>query len=189
MSDVAALFVRADSIYKSMPGIDAWDAERDARHWPGGMPVVAHPPCRGWGRLRQFSHATEDERMLAVQAVQAVQAWGGVLEHPAESSLWLFCRLPLPGHTPDAAGGWTFEIRQCDFGHRAEKLTWLYVVGVSPDELPGFPARGEPSGVVKPRRGVPRTLPIITKRQRDATPPALAHWLVDVARRSRLPGA
>lgn len=26
---VAALFVRADSVYKSMPGVDAWDAERE----------------------------------------------------------------------------------------------------------------------------------------------------------------
>ena len=49
--DVAALFVRADSIYKLMPGVDAWDIERDARAWPGGSPVVAHPPCRAWGAL------------------------------------------------------------------------------------------------------------------------------------------
>lgn len=42
---VAALFVRADGNYKAMPGVDAWDMERDARLWPGGCPVVAHPPC------------------------------------------------------------------------------------------------------------------------------------------------
>lgn len=44
MRTVAALFVRADSIYKTMPDVDAWDIERDARRWPGGCPVVAHPP-------------------------------------------------------------------------------------------------------------------------------------------------
>lgn len=41
---VATLFVRSDSIYKSLPGVDAWDISRDARKWPGGCPVVAHPP-------------------------------------------------------------------------------------------------------------------------------------------------
>jgi hypothetical protein len=35
MTPVAALFVRADSIYKTLPGVDAWDEARDARQWPG----------------------------------------------------------------------------------------------------------------------------------------------------------
>lgn len=53
--DVAVLFARADSIYKGLPGVDVYDADRDARTFPGGCPVVAHPPCRAWavsGRLR-----------------------------------------------------------------------------------------------------------------------------------------
>jgi hypothetical protein len=36
MTPVAALFVRADSIYKTLPGVDAWDEARDARQWPAG---------------------------------------------------------------------------------------------------------------------------------------------------------
>lgn len=180
---VAALFVRADSIYKTMPGVDAWDEKRDARRWPGRAPIVAHPPCRGWGRLRQFSNATEEERQLAVSAVQWVRWFGGVIEHPAESGLWAHCSLPRPGCFPDDFGGYSLEVRQCDWGHRAEKLTWLYVVGVEPDSLPAFPAAGVPTGVIKPQRGVPRRLPIVTKREREATPPAFASWLVDLARR------
>ncbi len=35
LHNVAALFVRANSIYKTMPGVDAWDAERDARKFGG----------------------------------------------------------------------------------------------------------------------------------------------------------
>ena len=51
-SPVAVLFVRADSIYKSLPGLDAWDAERDATKYQGPHSIVAHPPCRSWGCLR-----------------------------------------------------------------------------------------------------------------------------------------
>ena len=46
MTQVAVLFARADSIYKTLPGCDVYDIKRDARTWPGGCPVVAHPPCR-----------------------------------------------------------------------------------------------------------------------------------------------
>ena len=184
MRPVAVLFARADSVYKTLPACDVWDAERDARGWPGGAPVVAHPPCRQWGKLRQFSHGDAAEKQLAVDAVASVRAFGGVLEHPAESTLWAVCGLPLPGRAPDAFDGWTAEIRQCDWGHKAEKLTWLYIVGCHPDDLPPLPPRGEPTGVIKPQRGVPRTLKIVTKAEREHTPPALAHWLVELARRS-----
>ena len=103
---VTALFVRADSIYKTMQGVDAWDEERDARRWPGGGPAVAHPPCRLWAKLRQFAKASDPvaERQLAVEAVQSVRKWGGVIEHPAESTLWAHCGLPTPGRAPDAFG-------------------------------------------------------------------------------------
>ena len=183
MRPVAALFVRADSIYKTMPGVDCFDIERDARQWPGGCPVVAHPPCRQWGQLRQFAHGDAAEKLLAVEAVAAVRLAGGVLEHPARSTLWAACGMPLPGRAPDAWNGWTAEIRQCDWGHKAEKRTWLYIVGCHPDDLPAMPERGEATGCIKPQRGVPRTLKIVTKPEREHTPPALASWLIDLARR------
>lgn len=187
MRPVAALFVRADSIYKTLPGVDAWDIDRDARNWPGGAPVVAHPPCRRWGKLRQFAHGSEAERMLAPLAVSLVQLNGGVLEHPAESLLWVHSGLPLPGRAPDLLGGWTAEIRQCDWGHPAEKRTWLYIIGLHPDDLPPMPPRAEAAGLIKPRRGVARDgRRIVTKREREATPPAFAEWLVQLARRTRV---
>lgn len=188
MKTVAALFVRTDSVYKILQGVDAWDEVRDARRWPGGDPLVAHPPCRLWGKLRQFAKAADPqaERMLAIQAIQAVQTFGGVLEHPAESTLWAHCGLPLPGRAPDRFGGWTGEIRQCDWGHKAEKLTWIYIVGCHPDDLPELPPHAEPVGVIKPQRGVPRMLKIVTKAEREHTPPPLAEWLVELARRTRV---
>ena len=183
---MAALFVRADSIYKTLPGVDAWDEARDARNWPGGCPVVAHPPCRLWAKLRQFAKAAdpEAERQLAIDAVGRVREFGGVIEHPAESTLWAACGMPTPGRAPDRFGGWTAEIRQCDWGHKAEKRTWLYIVGVTPDELPQMPPSAEPIGLIKPRRGVPRDgRKIVTKAEREHTPPDLARWLVELARR------
>ncbi|HOW49039.1 MAG TPA: hypothetical protein PLB26_15455 [Rubrivivax sp.] len=187
MRQVAALFVRADSVYKIMPGVDAWDEARDARSWPGGCPVVAHPPCRLWAKLRQFASSPDPaaERQLAIDAVGRAREFGGVIEHPAESTLWAACGLPTPGRAPDRFGGWTAEIRQCDWGHKAEKLTWLYIVGCHPDDLPALPSRGEPTGVIKPQRGVPRDgRKIVTKAEREHTPPALAEWLVELARRT-----
>jgi hypothetical protein len=184
---VSVLFARADSVYKTIPGADVWDEARDARQWPGGTPVVAHPPCRLWGKLRQFAKARnpEAEMLLAVDAVRHVRANGGVLEHPRQSTLWARMGLPTPGRAPDEFGGWTAEVRQCDWGHKAEKLTWLYIVGCHPDNLPAMPPRGEPTGVIKPQRGVPRTLKIVTKAEREHTPPDLAAWLVDLAARCK----
>ncbi len=43
--------------------------------------------------------------------------------------------------------------------------------------------------VIKPQRGVPRTLKIVTKAEREHTPPELAAWLVEVARRCRVGAA
>ena len=191
MKTVAVLFARADSTYKSIEGADVWDIERDARRWPGGAPVVAHPPCRLWAKLRQFAKAAEPEieRQLAIDAVHHVRQFGGVLEHPAESTLWAHMGLPTAGRAPDAFGGWTAEVRQCDWGHKAEKRTWLYIVGCHPDDLPDIPPHGEPTGVIKPQRGVPRTLKIVTKAEREHTPPQLAQWLVNLARMCIVPSA
>ena len=79
---IAALFVRADSIYKRLPGVDAWDAERDALRWPGGVPAVYHPPCRAWATLRHHAKPREGEKELAL--------W-------SSSTLWPVAGLPKPG--------------------------------------------------------------------------------------------
>lgn len=131
---VAVLFARADSNYKALPETDVWDAERDARKWPGGCPVVAHPPCRAWGRLKHMANPRPDEKNLARLAVALVREFGGVLEHPARSELWAAQKLPQPGER-DQYGGWTLPISQYWWGHRAEKKTWLYIVGCEPRRI------------------------------------------------------
>lgn len=182
---VTALFVRADSVYKRMPGVDAWDIERDARRWPGGGPAVAHPPCRAWGALRQFAKPRPDEKALAIWAVGMIRAHGGVLEHPAASTLWPECGLPEPGQR-DAWGGWTLPVYQHWWGHRAEKATRLYVVGCEPRDIPDMPMRiDRPTHCVRPTKSYPR-LPSVTKAEREHTPPEFAAWLIELARRCKV---
>jgi len=105
MQTVAVLFARADSVYKQLPGTDVYDMERDARIYDGPHPVVAHPPCRAWGRLRSFANPRPDERNLARLAVAMVREFGGVLEHPAGSTLWSAQGLPPPENAMRSAGG------------------------------------------------------------------------------------
>ncbi len=182
---VAVLFARSDSVYKTIPGLDVYDAQRDARTWPGGARVVAHPPCRGWGRLRQFAKPRHDEKDLALFAVDAVRAYGGVLEHPDASSLWAVAGLPRPRER-DSFGGWTLPVSQKWWGHRCEKKTWLYICGIHPGAIPAFPITlGEASHVVGLWSGRDRSIArkSIGKAERESTPKPFAHWLVDLASR------
>ena len=178
---VAVLYARADSHYKAYPWADVWDAARDARRWPGGAPVVAHPPCRAWGRLRKFAKPRDDERALALHAVEQVRRWGGVLEHPALSTLWDEAGLPKPGNRIDELGGYTIEVDQCHCGHAARKPTWLYVVGCY--SLPVLPVA--PRAPTHSVRGGLDSLPGLSKRSREMTPEPFARWLLAIALRSR----
>jgi hypothetical protein len=185
MQTVAVLFARADSVYKTIPGCDVYDMERDARIYDGPHPVVAHPPCRAWGRLRTFANPRPDERNLARLAVSLVREFGGVLEHPAGSTLWPSQRLPRPG-ARDPWGGWTLTAPQQWWGHKAEKSTWFYVVGCDPCDIPDVPlVLGEATHVVQSRKRQDYR-PHITKAEREHTPPELAVWLVKLARRCTL---
>lgn len=194
MTPVAALFVRADSVYKTMAGVDAWDEARDARNWQGGAPVVAHPPCRCWGTLahRAKPADVEAEKELARWSIRQIRVWGGVLEHPAASALWSEMGLAQPGAI-DAHGGRTIRADQFRWDHRAEKLSLFYVVGVRyPELVESLPRRrtdrpamciGNPRGVP---HGHPDWRPELLKADRERTPPALAEWLVGVARAARI---
>jgi hypothetical protein len=184
---VAVLFARANSIYKTIPGCDVWDKERDARNWPGGCPVVAHPPCRAWSRLRHFAKPEPGEKDLGVWAAGQVRRYGGVLEHPARSLLWLAAGLPRPGRR-DRFGGWTLAAPQVWWGHRAEKATWFYIVGVEPSNTPPIPfTLKEATHTVSSGRFVNgvKFRPELSKKGRESTPPALATWLVELARRCK----
>lgn len=185
---VAVLFARKDSIYKTLPGTDVYDIERDALTWPGGCPVVAHPPCRAWASLRHCAKPRPGEKDLAIWAIRQVQEWGGVLEHPLRSTLWPYAGLPEPGRI-DAFGGFTLPVNQHWWGHRAEKATRLYICGVSPREIPLIPIRLErPTHTVGlwSGRDRKRCRPTIAKSEFEASPPEFATWLLELARRCRV---
>lgn len=188
---VPVLFAMEGSVYHSLPGVEVWDPGRNAFLWPGGSPGVYHPPCGPWSSLRAWYRGGEGGPECGLWAVDRVRRWGGVLEHPRGSLLWSACGMPLPGQGRDAWGGWTWAYPQQAWGHRAEKPTWFYVVGLSPGELPAVPmVWGEAPRVVTQQRGagyVPAGSPgyrcEVSKRERLATPRALAEWLVEAARR------
>ena len=180
---VAVLFARADSHYKALPGCDVWDAERDARKWPGGAPVVAHPPCRAWASLRFHAKPRPDEKQLAIDAVAHVRRYGGVLEHPHRSTLWPTAALPEPGER-DEFGGWTLVVDQQWWGHRAQKRTRLYIVGCEPTAIPAMPiVLGEATwgcGVAETSNAADhRSQSESTRQHRPSSPNGLSSWRGD----------
>lgn len=186
VDNLTVLFARSDSVYKTLPGCDVWDIERDALKWPGGNPVIAHPPCRAWGRLRAFANPRPGEKDLAFWAIDQVRKWGGVLEHPASSTLWPAANLPKPGQH-DEFGGFCIGVDQFSMGHRAKKMTLLYIVGTSPQALPPVPLlMQEPSHVIQTNKAH-NARPHVTKAEREATPLPFALWLCQVATTCRQP--
>jgi hypothetical protein len=144
MTRVAALFVDARGVYSTIEGVELWDIERDARRYAGPHRVVAHPPCERWGRYWQGGPSAKvrrergDDGGCFAAALAAVRRWGGVLEHPADSSAWRAFGLIAPPRSGGWVGagdwvGWTCCVEQGRYGHAAPKATWLYAVGV---ELP-----------------------------------------------------
>ena len=140
------MFVASRGVYSTLPGVDVWDAARDARTYRGPFPVVAHPPCARWSVLAKSVEARygipahrDDGEFRA--ALEAVRQWGGVLEHPAYSAAWRAhgLRGPVPGGGWTAAdwdGGWTCELEQVTYGHVCRKRTWLYAHGLSLERVP-----------------------------------------------------
>jgi hypothetical protein len=198
---IAALFVETGGAYFDLPGVEPWDIVRDARLYPGPDPVVAHPPCERWGRYWHGGQSANERRLKGddggcfAAALAAVERWGGVLEHPEASHAFAHHGLGAP---PRSGGwvatrrGWVCCVEQGHYGHRARKMTWLYMVGAAPppelrwgkaDTGAALPARSIESAV---KRGVRLSrigqVALMSRRQRAATPPAFRDLLIRIAR-------
>ena len=174
MVQVAVLCAARNSVYKTMEGVEVYDIERDATTFRGGMPVVAHPPCRAWSAF--CSHQAKPspgEKELAPMCVDWLRQCGGVLEHPAYSRLWDYCGLPKPGDKMKH-GMWSARVSQLWWGDARLKQTWLLFAGISPDdiEIPYRLHRGT---------GDRSKWNAMSRQKRAATPPRLAAWLVEAA--------
>lgn len=173
MRTIAALFCHPRSPYKRIAGVDVYDAARDARTFPGGMPVIAHPPCRCWSRARRPGLPLDpDEMALAPWALEQVRREGGILEHPFGSRFWASAELPKPGCSDVYV--WTIQLDQLWFGHAAEKSTWLYLCGIVPRQVAPVLVDFK----LRPRTNFNR----LGRAERQLTPPRMAEWLVSLAR-------
>lgn len=191
---VAALFVQTGGAYFGLPGVDPWDAARDARLYEGEQPVVAHPPCQLWGPFAAVNFARyggehnrpgNDGGCFAA-ALRAVVRCGGVLEHPATSRAWAAHGIELPREKGWARHGlheWTCVVWQSAYGHRANKRTGLLYCGTTPPfELDWSQPRGTHQIGWRDQRGKARNKPTLSKKDAIVTPPAFREALLMLAR-------
>jgi len=186
---VAALYIDPRGPYPKLLGPEmCWDEARDARTYAGPWPVVAHPPCGAWGKLRHLYEGSD--RDCAPIAIEQVRRFGGVLEHPAGSELWRIYQLPPPDVLMSDGFGFSFEVDQCAWGHVARKRTWLYVAHVPRTTVTaGIRFGGTPTHWLSggrtssSRKGspVPPGIKVCSAQQRRRTPTAFAEWLISLA--------
>ena len=185
---VAALYVDRLGPYPKMQNVDCWDESRNAKLYDGPYPVVAHPPCGPWSKLRHL--CTKQDASCGPRAVEQVNKFGGVLEHPAHSLLWRECWLPAPDSDDMGlafARRFTLSVNQVSWGHSCAKPTWLYCVGISWRVLvDGIRTGGIATHCVCTGPRQRQRLPVATKKAKRLTPPAFAEWLVSLARASEV---
>ena len=190
---IAALYVETDGCYFGLPGVDPWDASRDARLYDGPAPVVAHPPCERWGAMANVNFARwggEHNRPgndggCFRFALASVQKFGGVLEHPAKTRAWAAHGITRPTclgwqKTPE---GWVCEVWQSAYGHRANKATWLLYVGTAlPIDLKWDRVTGSHQVGFHDQRGKAKNKPTLSRREARATPEHFRDALICLAR-------
>lgn len=198
---ISALFVESDGVYFNDPRIEPWDIKKNAMLYQGINKVIAHPPCQRWGRYwggGPMLHGTDRQLFKGndsgnfAHCLWAVRTFGGVIEHPEASHAWKWYGLnrpPIHGGwiRADCFGGWTCCVSQGFYGHRGQKLTWLYAVGTKRPDLKwgkcpgkqlmedGFHSKEERARLVK--TGICQRM---SKKQRSATPPIFKELLIDL---------
>ena len=202
---IAALFVETDGCYFGLPGVDAWDEKRDARLYAGPWPVVAHPDCKRRGRFwhgstrKPHQFKLGDDGGCFEAAFRAVNKFGGVLEHPADSHAWRAFGILKPERGESwirSGAGWTCYVEQGFYGHPiSRKPTWLYAAGLFPPALRHergaqrlHPVALEKYGYAKARRiGMMAMVGGKDKTKiRNATPPEFRDLLISIASSAKI---
>jgi hypothetical protein len=195
-TDVSALYVDPRGPYPKLVA-DWWDEKRDARNYAGPNPVVAHPPCQLWGKFAPINfkrwggehNRPGNDGGCFEHAVRALHAFGGVIEHPAESKAWAAHFLGEPkgiGWAKHPLGGWSCEIWQSAYGHRAKKRTWLFYMGKS-EPFDGNWKREPGTHQIgyHDQRGPERNKPTVGKREASESPLSFAKFLLELAAHAR----
>lgn len=171
------LYVKQQSNYFKLD-VECYDQVRNALSYSGKEPVIAHPPCRLFSRLKRFAKAPACEKILAYSAIATVRVNGGVVEHPNGSSLFADMNIPLDG-SRDAYGGYVRRVFMSDFGAKFKKDTLIYIVGVEPGNLPSYPISFDlPTMVIK--RSKRSVMPYVSKKDRDMSPLLFCMYLIDI---------
>lgn len=178
------LFTQKNSTYNRL-GVECYDAERNALSYPGKGPVICHPPCRLFSRMRKFSTAPGCERLLGMYSVALVRKFGGIVEQPAGSKLWELCKISRSTN-PDQYGGFIININQSWFGYQCRKSTDLYIVGCQVKDLPAVPMNFDAiQFCISSSRSLPE---LKNKESRSFTTEKFARWLIEIAEKCEQPG-
>lgn len=161
--------------------------------YTGNNPVVAHPPCQLWGKMAKINYIRwggehnkpGNDGGCFKFALETVNRVCGVLEHPAESYAWKEYGLVKPLHRQwtKSGDGWTCEVWQSAYGHKARKRTWLYYRGKT---KPKDPIWDRPQGTHQigfhDQRGKLANKPTLSRYESNATPKAFIDYLIEIAR-------
>lgn len=174
------LFTSSKGYYQGDDRFNPFDISRDAFSYSGSGPVICHPPCRLFSRMRKFSTAPGCERLLAFYSVWMVRQYGGILEHPEGSALFKMFGFDLSGAV-DNYGGFIRSVDLSWFGFKARKRTYLYFCGLKPGELPAMPISFDaPEYVVARYRNTDKRRRVLPDGERALTPPAMIEYFYRV---------
>jgi hypothetical protein len=162
-NDIAVLCASNKSKYYLINGLDIYDNNRNAFTFNSNLPIIAHPPCAQWSRLKGLAKPLILEKYLAVWCYEWIVKNGGILEHPNGS--YLFDYLGIRNKC--------YKVDLREFGYPAIKTTLLYFHNYKPISQPLTlePAR---SNVTK-----------MHSADRMITPIKFNRWLVDAIRQGR----
>lgn len=167
---ISILCAKKDSLYKTIPGLDVWDEDRDAYLFTGSNPVITHAPCAQWSRLKAFSKQDADQKELAFHCLKYVIRNGGIFEHPAGSSFFKEAGIVKNIYSVDQSW-WGFEAR---------KRTYLFFSKCKPLAMP-FPETIPSLYVAPPSSTRPNTWHNrhMKKSERSTTILPFAYWMID----------
>jgi hypothetical protein len=161
---VAVLCTNKLTTYSQLPYVFPFDKEMNAYTFKSNSPVIAHPPCQQWSRLRSFAKENKEEKDLAIFCLEIVKKNGGVFEHPAGSSFFKYAGIENE----------LFSVDQHWWGFPARKRTYLYFNKCGPDQLPlNFDA-------------IKKNVSNMPQSQRSITTIDFAKWLVSSVRNVKI---